>query len=64
MWLKEFRKLNETLKYFGKLSEILKLKVTKYRVQLEAVIKRFSTKTVFLEFKIAISYNQENIFGK
>ena len=64
MRLKEFRKLNETLKYLEKLSKIIKLKVTKWRVQLESVFKRFSRKKTFLEFKIVISYNQENTFDK
>ena len=64
MRLKEFQKLNETLKYLEKLSKIIKLKVTKWRVQLESVFERFSRKKTFLEFKIVISYNQENTFDK
>ena len=64
MRLKEFQKLNETLKYLEKLSKIIKLKVTKWRVQLESVFKGFSRKKTFLEFKIVISYNQENTFDK
>ena len=64
MRLKEFQKLNETLKYLEKLSKIIKLKVTKWRVQLESVFKSFSRKKTFLEFKIVISYNQENTFDK
>ena len=64
MRLKEFQKLNETLKYLEKLSKIIKLKVTKWRVQLESVFKRFYRKKTFLEFKIVISYNQENTIDK